>query len=217
MCLGRLDGFNQSGLCVTLSNAWDPIPDDWRETHGLHYAVAVRAALDQCQNLDEAVDLWQRMPIGSNGTFLAAEPSGKAACIEIAGSKRAVKLIGANTEEQYLVSTNHFTLLAFPDPEKHVPSTHSTRRYYALTSWLQENRSQITVDGFKAFLDRDWATGVSSYSPEYQAGTLWSMVFDITAGTVEIRFGPPPDNQWYAFTLEGPVGVREYKVDIPLT
>ncbi len=215
MCLGRLEGFNQHGLCVTLSGAWDPIPDDWREPHGLHYAVAVRAALDQCKNLDEAVDLWQRMPIGSNGTFLVADHSGNAACVEIAGCKRAVKRIGSNTDEQYLVSTNHFTLLAFPDPLEHVPSAHSTRRYDMLTSWLQENRGQITGDGFKAFLDRDWATGVSSYSPEHQAGTLWSMVFDVTVGTVEIRFGPPPYNEWRSFALGGPVGAYEYMVEFP--
>jgi len=215
MSYGRLEGVNQHGLCVTLSNAWEDIPDDWREPHGLHYAVAVRAALEQCKNLDEAVDLWQRMPIGSIGTFLAADQSGSAARIEIAGRNRAVKRIGSNTDEQYLVSTNHFTLLAFSDPAEHVPNAHSTRRYDILTSWLQENRGQITVDAFKAFLDRDWATGVSSYSPEYQAGTLWSMVFDVTAGTVDIRFGPPPYNEWHSFTLGGPVGVREYMAEFP--
>ena len=121
MFLGRLEGINQAGLCVSLSIAWDLIPEDWQEPGGLHYAVALRAALEQCRNLDEALDLWQRMPIGNNGTFLAADPSGSATCIEIAGCKRAVKRIGADTDEQYLVSTNHFTLLTFPDPEKHVP------------------------------------------------------------------------------------------------
>ena len=215
MFLGRLEGINQAGLCVTLSNAWDTIPGDWQEPNGLHYAVALRGALDQCKNLEEALDLWQRMPIGSNGTFLAADPSGNAACFEIAGCKRAVKCIGANTDEQYLVSTNHFILLPFPDPENHIPSDHSTRRYNALTAWLQENRGQITSDGFKAFLDRDWATGVSSYSPEQRAGTLWSMVFDVTSGLAEIRFGPPPYNEWQSFTLGGTVGVREYMVEFP--
>lgn len=69
MCVGRLDGVNQHGLCVTLSNVWDPIPDDWREPRGLHYAFAVRAALDRCKDLNEAVDLWQRIQIGNNGAL----------------------------------------------------------------------------------------------------------------------------------------------------
>jgi hypothetical protein len=128
----------------------------------LHFAIAIRAALDQCKNIDEALDLWQCMPIGSNCTFLVADPSGDAARIGIAGKKRANKRIGSNTEEQYLVSTNHFTLLALPGSEAYVPSTHSTRRHGLLTSWLLENRDGITSDGLKAFLDRDWETGVSS-------------------------------------------------------
>ena len=215
MCLGRLEGINQYGLCVTHSNSWDPVPDDWQEPHGLHFAIAIRAALDQCKNIDEALDLWQGMPIGSNCTFLVADPSGNAARIEITGKKRAIKRIGSNTEKQYLVSTNHFTLLALPGSEAYVPITHSTRRHGLLTSWLQENRGGITSDGLKAFLDRDWETGVSSYSPEHKAGTLWSMVMDVTSGKVYIRFGPPPYNEWYEFTLDGTIGIYEYPAKFP--
>ena len=215
MCFGRLDGINQHGLCVTLSNTWDQVPDEWREPHGLHYAFAVRGALEQCKNLEEAVDLWQRMPIGSDGTFLVADPSGNAACVEIAGCKRAVKRISPNTEEQYLVSTNHYTNLVFPNSAEHVPNAHSKRRYELFSAWFKENREQITSAGLKAFLDRDWSTGVSSYSSEFQGGTLWSMVFDITAGTVEIRFGPPPHNRWYSFTLGESVGICEYTARLP--
>jgi predicted choloylglycine hydrolase len=215
MCFGRLDGMNEHGLCVTLSSTWGQTPEVWQEPHGLHYAIALRAALGQCRTLDEAVDLWRRMPIGSNGTFLAAERAGNAACIEIAGRQRAVKHIDAKTVEQCLVSANHYALLAFPAPMEYVPSAHSTRRHERLASWLQENQGQITDDGLKSFLDRGWATGVSDYSPEHQAGTLWSIVFDVTAGTVKIRFGPPPHNGWHAFALDGSVGVREYTTEFP--
>ncbi len=84
-----------------------------------------------------------------------------------------------------------------------------------LASWLQENRGKIDQEGLKAFLDRDWATGVSSYSLEHRAGTLWSMVLDVTTGTIEIRFGPPPHNGWHSFTLDGPVGASEYRARFP--
>lgn len=215
MCLGRLDGLNEHGLCVTLSSAWDPVPERWREPHGLHYAIAVRAALGRCKSVDEAVDLWQRMPIGSHGSLLATDRSGHAALVEVAGRRRAVKRIGSDTEEQYLVSANHFTLVDLPDHAGHVPSAHSTRRYDALASWLQENRGGITSEGLKGFLDRDWASGVSSYSPEHRAGTLWSMVLDVTAGTAEVRFGPPPHNGWHSFGLDGAVGVEEYRALFP--
>jgi predicted choloylglycine hydrolase len=107
----------------------NPVPEDWREPHGVHFAIAIRAALDQCHNIDEALDLWQSMPIGSNCTFLVSDPSGNAAQIEIAGKKRALKRIGSNTNEQCLVSANHFTLISWPGSEAYVPSDHSTRRH----------------------------------------------------------------------------------------
>ena len=213
MCFGRLDGINEHGLCVTLSAAWAQVPQDWQDPDGLHYAIALRAALEQCKTIDEAVDLWQRMPIGSNGTFLVSDRAGNAACIEIAGRERAVKYIDANSDDQYLVSANHYAALAFPDSLEHVPSPHSTRRCDLLASWLQDSRGQIAVHGLKAFLDRDWKTGVSGYSAEHQAGTLWSMVFDVTAGTVDIRFGPPPHNEWHSFALGDPVDTHEYTVE----
>ena len=215
MCVGRLDGLNEHGLCVTLSSVWDPVPEDWREPHGLHYAIAIRAALGWCKSVDEAVDLWQRMPIGSHGSLLAADRSGQAALVEVAGRRRAVKRVDSDTEEQYLVAANHITLVDLSEGAGHVPSAHSTSRYDALASWLQENRGEISSDGLKGFLNRGWASGVSSYSPEHRAGTLWSMVLDVTAGTAEVRFGPPPQDGWHAFGLDGPVGVEEYTALFP--
>lgn len=212
MSAGRLEGLNEHGLCVTLSAAWNRVPEEWQEPQGLHYAIAVRAALDQCRTLDQALDLWQRMPIGSNGSFLVADRSGDAALIEIAGHKRAVRRLDDSSGEQYRVCANHFTLFSLSDR-----SDHSTRRYDTFVSWLQENRGQIDRESLKAFLDRDWATGVSSYSAEHRAGTLWSMVFDVTAGTVAIRFGPPPDNGWHSLTLDGPVGWTEHTALFPGT
>lgn len=215
MCFGRLEGINQYGLCITHSSSWDPVPTDWQDPQGLHFAIAIRAALDQCKSVEEALVLWQSMPIGSNCTFLTADPSGNAAQIEIAGKKRAVKRLPPKTDKLYLVSTNHFTLLSLPDPGSYTPNAHSTRRYNCLTAWLQENQGIITCNDLKAFLDRDWETGISSFSPEQKAGTLWSMVFDVTAQTTEVRFGPPPYNEWLTFSLDEVVGIREYMVEIP--
>ena len=215
MCLGRLDGINQYGLCTTLSYVWDPIPEDWQEPGGMHYAYAIRSALERCQNLDEAVDLWQSMPIGNNGIFLAADRSGDAAWVEIAGRKRAVKRIGPDTSEQYMVAANHYLITDFNGYSKPVPQNHSTRRCTIWGAWLDENRGQVTSDGLKAFLDRDWAVGVSSYSTERRAGTLWSMVFDVTAGSVEIRFGPPPYNRWHSFSLDEPIRTSAYTAYFP--
>ena len=210
MCLGRLDGLNERGLCATLSAVWNRVPADWAEPNGLHFAIAVRAALDRCNTVEEALALWQRMPIGSNGKFLVADRHGAAALVEIAGRKRAIQRIGPGADEQYLVAANHYTLLDLSDR-----SPHSTGRCDRFSAWSRENAGRIDGSGLQAFLDRGWATGVSSYSPEHRAGTLWSMVFDVTAATVAIRFGPPPQDRWRSFSLDGPVGAVEYTALFP--
>jgi predicted choloylglycine hydrolase len=215
MVLGRLEGLNEHGLCVTLSNAWDPVPEAWQEPGGLHYAIALRAALGQCTSVEEAVALWQQMPIGSPGSLLAADRSGHAARVEVAGRRRAVKRIGPDTDAQFQVAANHYTLLDVSEGAEYVPSAHSTHRTEAFALWLRENQSAISSEGLKDFLDRDWETGVSSYSLGHRAGTLWSVVFDVTAGTAEVRFGPPPYNGWHTFGLYGTAGIEAHTARFP--
>jgi len=98
------------------------------------------------------------MPIGSTGTFLAADQSGSAACIEIAGWKRAVKRMALIRMSNTWFHQSLYPA-GFPDPAEHIPNTHSTSGAMCCQRGCRKNRGQITVDAFKAFLDRDWATG----------------------------------------------------------
>lgn len=92
---------------------------------------------------------------------------------------------------------------------------HSTARYKAAESWLKANVDGINKETLRTFLAKVYPEGFCGYSYEYRMGTLWSMVFDVSDGTLEIRFGPPPYNGWHLFTLDGPVGVREYMAMFP--
>jgi hypothetical protein len=89
------------------------------------------------------------------------------------------------------------------------------RCQHAIIAGAPYEVGRIDGNGLRAFLDRGWATGVSSYSPEHRAGTLWSMVLDVTAGTAAIRFGPPPQDRWHPFSLAGPAGATEYPARFP--
>ena len=41
------------------------------------------------------------------------------------------------------------------------------------------------------------------------------MIFDLTDINVEVCFGAPTHNDWHKFTLDDPVGVKEYHVKFP--
>jgi predicted choloylglycine hydrolase len=123
MLVGRNDGINSHGLCVTMSGSWDPIPQDASEPHGLHYPYVVRSLLDHCVTLDDALALLERAPISSSVNMILADRSGAAALVEIAGRQRAVKRIGASTDKQFVFATNHSTMLASRDTAKTALST----------------------------------------------------------------------------------------------
>jgi predicted choloylglycine hydrolase len=210
MLSGRNDGINSHGLCVTMSSSWDQVPGGVEEGKGLYYPVAVRALLEHCQTVGEALEFLQRTPILDGVNLMVADRAGNAALVEIGGGRRAIKTVNHDSVEQYLLSTNHYTLLG---ASEHNPN--STARYEALRTWLTANAGRINREGLKGFFAREGPEGVCGYSRELRIGSLWSMVFDLSEGTIEVRFGPPPHNGWHAFTLDGPVGVNEYQAVFP--
>ena len=94
MLVGRNDGINSHGLCVTMSGSWDPISPDANEPNGLHYPYVIRSMLDHCASVEDALALLERVPIASSVNIILADRSGAAALVEIAGRQRAVKRIG---------------------------------------------------------------------------------------------------------------------------
>ena len=210
---GRNDGVNEYGLCVTMSGSWGGVPEELKLARGFHYAIGIRTLLDNCRTTNEAVELLQRIPIGGAVNIIVADKSGTAALVEIAGRKRVMKVISADTPEQYLISTNHYNLLDISTQSDML--MHSTARYKAAESWLKANVDGINKETLRTFLAKVYPEGFCGYSYEYRMGTLWSLVLDVSEGTVEIRFGPPPYNGWHLFTLDGPVGVREYMAMFP--
>lgn len=47
-------------------------------------------------------------------------------------------------------------------------------------------------------------------------GTLWSMIFDLTQGSVDVCFSAPTHNKYRSFDLADPAGVTEYPTIIPV-
>ena len=205
---GRNDGVNKYGLCVTMSGSWGGVPEESKMARGFHYAIGIRALLDNCRTTNEAVDFLQHIPIGSAVNIIVADKAGSAALVEIAGRKRATKTISSDTPEQYLISTNKYNLLDIPiQSQEAIQNT--TIRYDAAERWLKANAGRISKEALRGFLTKEYPEGFCGDV------TLWSMVFDASDGTVEIRFGPPPYNGWHFFTLDGPVGMREYMAVFP--
>lgn len=208
---GRDDGLNEHGLCVTMSAGAPMAPT---EPGGCMFWAMVRTVLDRCATVDEAIDLVQSIPISFNLNLILADHSGQAALLEIACSHRAVKRIGTGTPEQKVIATNHYNLPEMK-PYDLGRMWNSLLRYRAVQSRLEAMGSQVTTEGMRTILSDLIPAGVCCHHYTDYLGTLWSEVIDVTAGTLEVCFGAPTHNPWRTFTLDGPVGMTQYPVQLP--
>ena len=73
----------------------------------------------------------------------------------------------------------------------------------------------VNKETLRGVLTTEHAPGCCFPYYAYGMGTLWSMIFDLTEGDVEVCFGAPTHNEWHLFTLDDSVGVTEYLAKFP--
>jgi predicted choloylglycine hydrolase len=213
MILGRVQGMNEHGLCITTS--WGT-PGAWPDGKGLPYFVVVRAVLDRCQSVEDALDVIAGMPIAWSTNYIVTDRGGRAALIEVAGAHRGVKRIGPGSSDPFLWATNHYTLPAMI-PHDIRRMRQSVLRHQAIASRLKRSVPHVAKNTIRGILSEPMPEGVCMHHYSDGLGTLWSMIFDVTDTTVDICFGAPSSerNTWRSFGLEDPPGITEYVAHLP--
>jgi hypothetical protein len=91
----------------------------------------------------------------------------------------------------------------------------SLPRAGAIRSCIEGGQPKVTRETLRGILAKEVPDGC--FGPYYSDGfgTLWSMIFDLTLGEVEICFGAPGYNRWRTFTLESEGEMREYEATFP--
>ncbi len=208
---GRWDGMNSEGLSVTSSAGTAAgLPHEWVRTRGFSTWIAVRAILEGCSTVAEALEMLQDAPT-DYVNIIVAERGGRAALVEIAASRRAVREIAADDPAPYLIATNHYTLDKMRECNVFEPVIgHSTPRYRAIEASIQESIPHVTADTFRSVLTREFPDGCFCPYYQYWLGTLRAMILDLDAGEAEICFGAPGYNEWHRLGLEGDPGVTSY-------
>jgi len=205
---GRLDGLNEHGLCVTMTG--QPLVKN--PGTGVAFWVLIRALLDNCRNVNEALRLAEAIPTSYGYSVLLADKSGAMALIDSAGEHRNVRR--ASSDDAFLWCTNHFTT---PDMAEHQSRRmwQSVARYEAIRRTLNAAGRQVDDQVIKQLLTAKYPEGVCCHHYSEGLGTLWSMVFDVTDSSIEICFGSPQLNPWRRFDLSGIKGIQEYEAALP--
>jgi predicted choloylglycine hydrolase len=216
LLFGFSEGMNEHGLVVTMSAGGHPVGgvEGMRRPiqDGFQFWFVVRAVLEQCKAVDEAVELIQQIPTCGNPILIVADKSGHAAKVEIFGANKAVKRIDARSDEQMIFAANHFTLpemLPFRDPIM----AHTQTRYDAIQSRLGGTQP-VDKAAIKSLLSDEYPRGLACHFYDEYFGTLRSMIFDPQAGKIDMCFGSPVGGDWYHIDFKS--GMKTYPVQLPL-
>jgi predicted choloylglycine hydrolase len=218
LLFGRTDGLNEHGLSVTMSAAGMPVGSapgmKPPVQDGFMFWALIRSILEQCQTIEEALELVKKFPLCCNLNLIIVHKSGNAALVELSGLHHVVKLIDASSDEQFLCSTNHLTS---PEMIPHIPTgmENSFVRYNTIESRLKQAAPSITKETMRGILTDRYPEGLCNHYFEEFFGTLYSMIFDLTEGSVEICFGPPSANDWHIFNLTKPAEPAQYTAKLP--
>lgn len=215
---GRDDGFNEHGLAVTMSSCGFPVgPMPYMRApklKGLQFWAVIRALLEQCKNVPEALACLEDMPIAYNLNLLILDKAGAAALVETLDGHRAIRRIGPDSPEQLLWATNHPLL---PELTTYEPRafTHSLRRYDYIKEMLA-GKTGVTERQLRDMLLAPYPDGLCCYYFEEFFGTTKSMVISPAGGCMALCWGGRVENGWRRYSIAEPLPESAEEIQIRL-
>lgn len=216
LLFGFSEGMNEHGLVVSQTAGGLPVgaAESMRRPidDGFMFWFVIRAVLEQCKTVDEAIELIKRIPACGNPILLVADKAGAAALVEVFGSHKAVKRIDAASQEQALASANHFSLPE-SSPYRDPVWKNSQVRYDLMCSLVNGNE-KVNHQKIKRLLSDEYPNGLACHYYQEFFGTLRSMIFDPQAGKLEVCFGTPVGGTWMDMDFNTPM--NSYPLELPL-
>jgi hypothetical protein len=217
LLLGRDDGMNEHGLCVTFSGGGTFKREPTRE--GFNFFLIVRTLLDNFRTVAEALEHLEKVPVAGYWNFLLTDKNSNAALVQYFDGERAVKRIGSDSSEQFLFSTNHYVL---PETVKYQQYAgdwilkNSKKRYELIGSVLSKAQPRIGKETLRGLLGKEIYDGLCGHYYNDYFGTLFSVIYDLTDLKAYVCFGASTRNPWQKpFTLGDPSGTNHYTATLP--
>ena len=214
---GRQEGMNEHGLVVSMTGGGIPMSVP-KHHKGVSFWIAIRSLLDSCRLVEEALDRLESIPIADYLSLILVDKNDRAAHVEFADGEVDFHRIGADSAEQFLFSTNHFKL---PKTE-HANSLNVILRNSRIRTSLIQSMLDRCVPGVRkedilCLLSTHHPDGLCNHYYNEYFGTTWSMIFDITDGSLDVCFGAPTHNEFRNFGLSDNLGIFEYPAVLPIT
>lgn len=211
LIFGRDDGINEHGLFISMSNAAPGITSD---SIGVDFWAVIRSVLDNCKNVEEAIEQILSMPTSCYTNFIVADRNSQAALIEVAGCDKRIHKINNKNSKKYLCATNHFISdeMLYHDNSRYWDSV---ARYTAMELGINEAIPRVSKGVLKGVLTDLMPFGTCCHYYTGGLGTLWSVIYDVTDINMEVCFGSPRANHWYTFDLNCLTNREDYYAVLP--
>jgi predicted choloylglycine hydrolase len=217
LLLGRDDGINEHGLCVTFSGGgtFKRKP----KKRGFNFFLIVRTLLDNCRSVAEAVEHLRKTPMSGFWNFLMTDRNDNVALMQFFDGEYGVKQIDKNSSEQCLFSTNHYVLPDMVKYQKYAGDwilKNSKKRFALIGETLSRASPDISKENIRKLLSKEIYDGVCGHYYKDYFGTLFSIIYDLTDLKADICFGAPTHNDWHSqLSLDDPIGINRYSAIFP--
>jgi len=210
---GRSEGINGRGLAVAFASCGIPVGDHpgmkRPVVRGLQFGIIVRALLENCKDVEEAIVYLRDMPIGTNMNLLMADRQGHAALFETYDGQRAIKR--ADRETGYISATNHVVLQGIQECGT---LRQSKVRYDRIHQMLGGSHT-VSKKELRELTLKEFPDGITVHNYRQNFGTVHSLLLNLQDGELEFTFGSPIQNELYRLKTGGRFPYREVKVRLP--
>lgn len=171
-----LDGVNEKGLAVGVLQLQAPVTAQDTDKPDVGTTVAIRAMLDKCANVDEAIEFLESVDMyaAAKGCFhfQISDATGKSVVVSYVDNEMVI----TTAEEKGFIAATNFYLHDVPfEYEKQ-----GLDRYEILEKTLKEKKSVLTADEGMALLEAVRITGTDPDEKGRVYSTQWSAIYDLT-------------------------------------
>lgn len=217
---GRDDGFNEHGLSVTMSSCGFPVgPLEFMRKPsiiGLQFWAVIRSVLENCKNVNEAINYMKSMPISYNLNLILVDKSGEIALVETLDGRMAVENLNDRTNKKYIHATNHPHIEDFVKIEPKA-MRNSINRYNFISNYIDselEKNKFVSESKIKKLLLNKYPDGLCCHYYKEFFGTTKSMIIDPVDMTIDICWGGDENNGWKRYNICDSIEYEEKDIEL---
>lgn len=207
---GRSEGINEKGLAVSMSSCGFPVSnmEGMRppKIKGLEFWLAIRCLLENCANVNEALERVRQMPIAYNINLYLADREGNAVLFETMDGEQAFEQIDPSDKRQFLCGTNHIAIRSFQNREP--TAMHNSIVRYEKLSAFAEAKDRYEEAEIRDFLLKKYPDGMTAHYYSEGFGTIKSVVLDTVENRFSICWLGEKENGWQDYYVDQTPGNR---------